>query len=197
MKIAFAINLQSPPGLIINMSEKIIRPIILLSGPVAAGKTAIARELIKSAVHPTVYIEGDKFWFFIVKSDKAITRTGNFKTIMMSMVAASVPYALSGYEVILDFSIPPWFLDTVRKIAEPRKVPLEYIIIRPGENVCARRAASRKEGIISDYSQYHDFYLDFMEAGKYSICDDFSDPKSIADTINKRRSEGIFRLNGN
>ena len=52
------------------MSEEIIKHIVLLSGPVGAGKTTVAQELIKAAVDPTVYIEGDKFWFFIVKGDK-------------------------------------------------------------------------------------------------------------------------------
>jgi len=167
---------------------------VILSGPVGAGKTTVARELIRSAVQPTVYIEGDKFWFFIVKGDKTIGRKTNFKTIMMSMVAASVPYALNGYEVILDFSIPPWFLDTVRKIVEARNIPLEYIILRPGENVCAQRAAQRPEGNISDYSPYHDFYLDFVEADKYSVCDDFGPAKSVADKINNGRREGLFRV---
>ena len=37
---------------------------------------------------------------------------------MTAMTAAAVPYALAGYEVILDFSIPPWFLDAVRKVVK-------------------------------------------------------------------------------
>lgn len=76
------------------MSEQNIQPIVLLSGPVGAGKSTVAQEMIKLSIKPTVYIEGDKFWFFIVKGDKTIGRSRNFKTIMTSMLAASVPYAL-------------------------------------------------------------------------------------------------------
>jgi hypothetical protein len=176
------------------MGEEITRPIILLSGPVGAGKTTVAKALIKSTTTPTVYIEGDKFWFFIVKGDKAIERKKNFGTIMWSMVAASVPYACGGYEVILDFSIPPWFLDSALKITRTRNVPLEYIVIKPSENICAQRAAHRKEGVIADYSVYHDFYLDFAGAEKYSISDDLGDAESIANTINKSRKKGKFNI---
>jgi len=117
------------------MNQEIVRPIILLSGPLGAGKTTVAQELIKSAINPTVYIEGDKFWFFIVRGDKSIGRNRNFRTIMTSMVAASVPYAVNGYEVILDFSIPPWFLDTAKKVVQIRNVPIDYVVLRPSENI--------------------------------------------------------------
>lgn len=176
------------------MIEKVIRPIIILSGPVAAGKSTVAKELIKLAAVPTVYIEGDKFWFFIVKEEKSIGRSRNFKTIMMSMVAASVPYALNGYEVILDFSIPPWFLDTVRKITSARNVPIEYIVLKPSEKICEQRASSRAEDAVADYSLYHDLYFSFNEAQKYMICDDTNEAALIADKINKSRSEGMFRV---
>src|SRR6202012_5850437 len=88
---------------------------------------------------------------------------GRFKMVMRSMVAASVPYALQGYEVILDFSIPPWFLDTAKRIAGMREVPLDYVVLRPPATVCAQRAKERAEGAIGDYAQYQDLYDDFRE----------------------------------
>jgi hypothetical protein len=36
---------------------------------------------------------------------------------MASMIAAAAPYARAGFEMIVDFSIPPWFLDTAKTIA--------------------------------------------------------------------------------
>ena len=113
---------------------------------------------------------------------------------MASMVAASVPYALNGYEVILDFSIPPWFLDTVRKITAVRNVPLEYIVLRPGEKICEQRAASRAEGMITDYSSYSDFYRSFDDAKNYMISDDLHEAEWIADEIKKGRKEGRFQI---
>jgi hypothetical protein len=174
------------------MEEK--KSILILSGPVGAGKSTVARELVSSATGPIACIEGDTFWSFIIKSGVDQSRKKNFRMIMTSMIAAAMPYSLAGYEVILDFSIPPWFLETVGKIVKLREVPIDYIVLQPSEKVCAKRAAERKEGIISDYTDYHDLYLTFDEAGSNSIHDDTSDPASIAARIRKGLLSGLFRI---
>jgi hypothetical protein len=46
----------------------------------------------------------------------------NFKMIMSAMTAPAILYAMHGYEVIVDFSIPPWLLDTARRIAKSKDV---------------------------------------------------------------------------
>jgi len=168
--------------------------IILLSGPVGAGKSTVAQELICLSGDAVVYIEGDRFWKFIARNEHRFNRVQNFKMTMSSMVAATLPYAMSGYEVIVDFTIPPWFLDTVAKIARLRNVPLDYVVIRPGKDVCAARAASREEGKITDYSPLLDFYHTFIEAGKNAICDDESDAATIAGQIRNGLDAGIFRV---
>jgi adenylate kinase family enzyme len=43
--------------------------VIMLSGPVGAGKTRVARELIALLPGPLSYIEGDTFWPFIAKAE--------------------------------------------------------------------------------------------------------------------------------
>lgn len=177
-----------------NMTIETAKSIIILSGPVGAGKSTVAQEIIKSSATPIVYIEGDKFWFFIAKGFESIGRVKNFKTVMASMIAAALPYALAGYEVILDFSIPPWFLATAFKMTDKREISLEYIVLRPGEEVCAARAASRTEGKITDYTKYHDLYLSFDEAKKNIIHDDTSDAATIAEQIRKNLMEGLYRI---
>jgi predicted kinase len=168
--------------------------IILLSGPVGAGKSEVAKELVHALDGPVACIEGDKFWFFIAKGSRELGRKRNFKTVMTSMTAAAVPYALAGYHVILDFSIPPWFLDTARKIAKVRDVPLDFVVLRPSEKVCAGRAASRAEGKIPDYEPYRELYASFDEAERYIIQDDKSDAAAISKVIRKGLDEGKFRL---
>jgi AAA domain-containing protein len=169
-----------------------MKPVVILSGPVGAGKSAVARELIASSPGPTVYIEGDAFWSFIAKG--AARTPKGFKMTMTAMTAAALPYALYGYEVILDFSIPPWFLDTARAIAEPRKVPLDYVVLRPSEAVCAVRAAGRSEGAIADYARYRDLYSSFDGMERYTIQDDESDAAAIAKRIWEGLDAGVFRL---
>ena len=49
------------------MTKQTANSIIILSGPIGSGKSTVAQELIPSSPAPVVYIEGDKFWFFLAK----------------------------------------------------------------------------------------------------------------------------------
>jgi gluconate kinase len=170
-----------------------MKSIVILSGPIGAGKTTVARELVAASPGPIACIEGDTFWSFIAKG----ARTGrhrDFRMIMTAMTAAAVPYALADYEAVLDFSIPPWYLDTVRKVAKLRDVPLDYVVLRPSQAVCAARAAARTEGKIADYTQYRDLYVSFDEAERHIVQDDESPAASVAASIREGLDAGRFRL---
>lgn len=164
----------------------------MLSGPVGAGKSAVAQILLSNSFQKTAYIEGDVFWSFIPEASVG-RRYEHFKTIMSAMTAAALPFALRGYEVVLDFTIPPWFLDTVRRIVDSR-VRLYYIVLRPSEKVCAERAAKRAEGAIADYSPYHSLYEDFAKADRYVVEDDAADPAQLANLVRAGIEKMVFWL---
>ena len=145
-------------------SAQTVRPITILSGPVGAGKSTVAQALIQIAKTPFTYIEGDIFWSFIVKQHDQLEFHGNFRMIMRAMLSAASHYAIHGYDTLVDFSIPPWFLQTAIAVAKFREIPLNYVVIRPSEPICIERAKVRKEGRILDYTQYHDLYRSFDEA---------------------------------
>ena len=166
--------------------------IVLLSGPVGAGKTTVAKALVEASEGPTVYIEGDAFWFFIAKPLRDQGRNQKFHMIMRAMTASARSFARTGYEVILDFSIPPWFLDTARAIA--KETPLDFVVLRPSEAVCASRAAARDEGTIPDYAPYRDLYAAFDGAERHMISDDEGDAAVVAARIRQGISAGSFRL---
>jgi len=165
--------------------------VIFLSGPIGAGKTAVARELIQLLPPPLSYIEGDTFWTFVKKDAERGARE-NFPVLVRSMTAAAIPFARSGFRVVIDFSIPPTFVDTARKIL--KEVPFDFVLLRPSFEVCAERAASRKEGAITDRAMLKDFYALFEAGTVESICDDNADPESLARQITDGLDRGRFRV---
>lgn len=163
----------------------------MLSGPVGAGKTTIARELVAMMTGEVAFIEGDDCWKFLAKSARG--QRENFHIIMRSMTAAALPLARSGYDVVLDFTIPPEFLPTAQKIL--KEVPIDFINFRPSLSVCEQRAANRAEGIISDYSPYRSFYALFEGAAeRFSICEDTADAKSVATRMFDGLRAGAYRV---
>jgi hypothetical protein len=173
-----------------------MKSIVIISGPIGAGKTAVARELVALSPGPIAYIEGDSFWSFIAKGNKTQTRNKQFKMIMTAMTAASLPFVVAGHETILDFSIPPWFLDTARAVAKVRDVPLDCVVLRPSETVCSARAATRAEGTIVDYAPYRELYSSFDEAERYTIRDDASSAAMVAARVRDGLDAGLYRIAG-
>lgn len=164
--------------------------VIFLSGPIGAGKTTVARELIQLLPPPLSYIEGDVFWSFIKKEDERGLRD-TFPVLVRSMTAAALPLARSGFQVLIDFSIPPTFVDTARKIL--KEVPFDFVLLRPSLQVCIERAASRKEGAITD-DRIKNFYPLFESRNIEAICDDDADPASLARRVADGLIQGRFRI---
>lgn len=165
--------------------------VVMLSGPIGAGKTTVARELVKISPAPLAYIEGDALWPVFVKPD-AKPRREQFRLLMRSMTAAAVPLARGGFEVLLDFSFPVDFLETARKIV--KEIPLDVVMVRPSLAICAQRASARPEGTIVDYSAYRDFYTMFEGLSQFEIHDDEADAAAIAKRIRAGLDQGGFRL---
>jgi len=140
---------------------------------------------------PLAYIEGDTFWSFIRKGGERGLRD-NFPVLVRSMTAAAIPFARSGFRVLIDFSIPPAFVDTARKIL--KEVPFDFVLLRPSLQVCVERAGSREAGAITEYERLKNFYALFEEGSIQPICDDSADPASLARRIAEGLNQGQFRV---
>jgi chloramphenicol 3-O-phosphotransferase len=164
--------------------------VTILSGPIGAGKTAVSKELIALWSAPLATIGGDQFWPFLVKRAKG-DRREDFRVIKRAMTSAAGSLARTGYDVLLDFSIPPAFLPTAQKILSD--APLDYIVLRPPLEVCAARARDRAEGKIAKYDR--GFYALFAAEERHVVApDDGKSPKAIAEILHTGLKEGSFRV---
>ena len=161
--------------------------VTFLSGPVGAGKTTVARELVALLPAPLSYIEGDAFWAFVSKPGPRSQRE-NFPVILRAMTAAALPLARSGFDVVVDFSTPPEFLPTAAKIL--KEVPFNFVVVCPSLAVCEERAAGRSEGRIADYAPYRSFHRLFDAADGFVIRDDRADAGAIAARIQEGLASG-------
>ncbi|HEY9757358.1 MAG TPA: hypothetical protein V6C97_19470 [Oculatellaceae cyanobacterium] len=163
--------------------------VLMLSGPVAAGKTTVAKLLIPMLPGAWAYLEGDIFWSFMVKSEQR-PRQENFQLIMRSMTAAAKPLARGGFNVLLDFSFPPEFIPVAQKIL--KEVPLNFVSLRPTLGVCSTRAADRAEGKIEDYTVYRSFYTLFQNTTAAQINNDQASAAKIAELVTEGFTSNRF-----
>jgi chloramphenicol 3-O-phosphotransferase len=164
--------------------------VTILSGPIGAGKTAVSKELIALWAAPLAYIEGDQFWPFLVKRADG-DRREDFRVIMRAMTSAAGSLARTGYDVLLDFSIPPAFLPGAQKIL--RDAPLNYIVLRPPLELCAARVRDRAEGKITKYDR--GFYGMFDADARFTaVSKNDESLKAIAETLYAGLKEGSFRV---
>ncbi len=107
------------------------------------------------------------------------------------MTAAAIPFARTGFRVLIDFSIPPAFVETARKIL--KEIPFDFVLLRPSLAVCVERAASREKGTITD-ARVKNFYPLFEDGRTEAVCDDTADPATLAHRIADGLNQGRFRV---
>lgn len=176
--------------------------VLILTGPPGAGKSTAARRLAVEAegVMGGVHVHGDDFMDYIRSGFVEPWRTESHDqnvTITRALSAACFAFAGGGYLAVLDWIVGPWFLDIYRQDAARTGITLDYILLRPSEDLASRRARERAERPVADYTHLRPLYAQMSEMGKLERHVIETSHLSIEDTLRAIRAgmeDGRYRL---
>jgi chloramphenicol 3-O-phosphotransferase len=176
--------------------EKKSGRLIIISGPVGAGKSTLACQLAQLATIPTTYIECDHFWGHLAKLAPIDDTHFNYRAIMRAMSAASIAYAAVGYESILDFTIGPWYLEAVNKFIGTRNIRVDYLVLMPEEKLCEERTMKRQPGKFENYDRFRDLYQAFAmpQTAKYLLDNPTQEARAMALRLKKELETDKYRV---
>jgi GrpB-like predicted nucleotidyltransferase (UPF0157 family)/predicted kinase len=155
--------------------------ILLLTGPPGAGKTTVAG-LVARSFERGVHLVADTFHRAIISGFIPPWRPESHAQNEVLLDVAAGPartYALGGYDVVLDGIFGPWFLERFVGAAFHHEVDIRYVVLRPDEETCLSRAATRGGGgELVDTGPVRTMFEQFRNLGRYErhVLDTSADP---------------------
>lgn len=123
--------------------------ILILTGPPGSGKTTTALALAEQPGSPKVHLHSDDFWHFIKNGaiPPYLPEVDEQNAVVMDVLAGVAErFAKSGYFVVVDGIIGPWFLQPFKAVAPS----LHYVLLRPPLEEAILRCQKRGGNTLTD-----------------------------------------------
>lgn len=174
-------------------------PVLVVSGPSGAGKTAVAR-LVAAAFESSVHIQADAYTPFVVNGwvEPWLPEAARQNDVLGGAIAAAaLEFAVDGYTVVLDGHVFPEAVGALTRRSARRGVPVYYAVLRPNLETCLRRVSRRRAGDPGDQGTFARLHARYSALGTYEthVVDATGTPEGIASAVLEAISSERLRVN--
>lgn len=159
--------------------------VLIVSGPPAAGKTTVSRE-IAARFERGVHLHTDLFFDAIrsgwVEPWLPAAHEQNVVVLTAAAEAARV-YAEGGYFVVIDGVVLRWALDLYREVLGRGGIEPGFVALMPDLEVVLERGPRRAREREAAETVYRDVYRQFAESGLPFFDPGDLDPAAVAERV--------------
>ena len=149
--------------------------VLVVTGPPAAGKSAVASLLVQE-LQFGVHLRADYFWDEFIRNDFLRPwmpeSDQQNRTVVKAVAAAAVEYAKGGYATVVDGIFGPWFAELIFPRFAAQGVACHYAVLLPVKEVTLKRSQSRTKTITeSVLEKMHDEFSAHLEGYEKHVVD--------------------------
>ena len=167
--------------------------LLCIAGPPGAGKSTVST-VVSGRLSPSVLVRGDAFYRFLDQGAVPAwlpEATEQNRVVIRASGSAAGRFASSGYEVVFDGVLGPWWLPTFLEATELDD--LHYVVLLPSADRCVENVTAR-EGRVDERAT-RDMHAEFERAltsfAPQHVLFDPPNPEDAATEVLSRYRQGL------